>query len=84
MRLYFWQLSLNLVKGVTFMWPCSLGVFVHVVLFHLGFRVFLYRMFLVMSDDSRHLNGMSDVVVEFDAIALDLPSGTVLCGQIVR
>jgi hypothetical protein len=59
------------------------GVFVHAVLFHFGFRVFLHRVFFVMRDYSGHCDGMSDMVVEFDAVALDLPGGPTFCGQIV-
>ena len=59
------------------------GVFVHPVLFHLGFCVFLHRMFFVMRDCPGHGNGMPDVVVEFDTVTFDLPGGTILGGQIV-
>src|SRR5713226_5788512 len=57
--------------------------FVHAMLFHLRFRVFLHRVHFAMGHYSRYFHGMSDMFVEFDRVALKLPGGATLRGQIV-
>jgi len=59
------------------------GVFIHTVLFHLFLRVFLHPVRCGIRHYACNLNRMPDMFVEFDAVALDLPSAAALRDKIV-
>ena len=59
------------------------GVFIHAVLFHLSLHIFLHPVRCGIGHYAGNLDRMPDMLVEFNAVALDLPGAAVLRGEIV-
>lgn len=66
------------------------GVLVHTVLFGLGLHIFLHAVHFGIGDHAGNRNFMTDMIAEFEGIAVELPSATfrrsklVLIGRVAR